>query len=233
MCGRFAMANKVNELITEFVAAGGDPSDWVGDFHASWNVKPTQEIPVLFEAAKGDDAVRRRAELARWSLVPSWSKELKLKFPTFNARSEGITEKATWKAPVKSKRAIIPASGYYEWRTVGKTKTPYFIHTPGELLYFAGLYSWWRAPGSTADDDWILTATILTRGAVGEVASLHERTPVTLPASWADDWIDATVVGDQSLVDAAVAAATPVAEGLEFYEVAPLTGDGPELVRPL
>lgn len=227
------MDDKVNKLIEDFVADGGDPADWLESWHSSWNVKPTQQIPVLFESAKGTGEMRRRAELGQWSLVPSWSKTPTLKFPTFNARSEGITDKPTWRAPVKSNRAIIPAAGYYEWRTVGKTKTPFFIHTPGELLNFAGLYSWWREPGTTSDEDWMLTATIITRAAVGEVAGIHDRTPVTLPEHWIENWIDATVVGDQALVDAAVAAATPVAEGLEFYEVAPLKGDGPELVQPV
>lgn len=226
------MDDKVNALIEDFVADGGDPADWLESWNASWNVAPTQQVPVLFESAKGEAEVRRRAELGRWSLVPSWSKTPTLKFPTFNARSEGIAEKASWKTPVKSKRAVIPAAGYYEWRTVGKVKTPFFIHTPGELLNFAGLYSWWRQPGSTNDDDWMLTATIITRPAVGEVVGIHDRTPVTLPAHWIDQWVDATVVGDQALVDEAVAAATPIAEGLEFYEVAPLKGDGPELIRP-
>lgn len=65
----------------------------------SWNIKPTQTIPVVIESAKGEGDVLRRLEPARWTLTPSWSKELKTRFPTFNARSEGITEKATWKGP--------------------------------------------------------------------------------------------------------------------------------------
>lgn len=61
----------------------------------------------------------------------------------------------------------------------------------------------------------------------------HDRTSVTLPEHWIEQRVDATVVGDQLLVDAAVAAATPIGEDLEFYEVAPLKGDGPELIVPV
>jgi len=50
---------------------------------------------------------------------PPWAKDLSQRFPTFNARSENITEKATWKNPVKTKRAIVPATGYFEWVTEG------------------------------------------------------------------------------------------------------------------
>ena len=83
------------------------------------------------------------------------------------------------------------------------------------------------------EDYWTLTTTILTRAAVGEVSKLHDRTPVTLPPSFWDEWLDASQDGSQTLVDAAVAAATPVAEALQFHQVGPLKGDGPELVEPL
>ncbi|WP_104111849.1 SOS response-associated peptidase [Arthrobacter sp. N199823] len=166
---------------------------------------------------------------------PSYSKELKTKFATFNARSETAAEKATFRGSVKSKRAILPADFYYEWETEGKTKTPYAIHSPGdEILAFAGLYTWWPDKSLPEDheDYWTLTATILTRAAVGEVSQLHDRTPVTLPPSFWDEWLDADQDGDQTLVDAAVAAATPVAEALQFHRVGPLKGDGPGLVTP-
>ncbi|ALV47834.1 hypothetical protein MB46_19350 (plasmid) [Arthrobacter alpinus] len=78
-----------------------------------------------------------------------------------------------------------------------------------------------------------MTATILTRAAVGEVSQLHDRTPVTLPPSFWDEWLDAGQDGNQTLIDAAVAAATPVAESLEFHQVGPLKGDGPELMAPV
>jgi putative SOS response-associated peptidase YedK len=121
----------------------------------------------------------RRLEPARWSLVPSWSKELKLKYPTFNARSEGIAEMATWKGPLKSHRALVPATGYYEWQTFadGK-KVPHFVHDPsGEQLVFAGLYSWWKKHTLPDDhpDVWTLTATILTSDAVDELLHIHDR----------------------------------------------------------
>src|SRR5690606_15512423 len=148
MCGRFAMNKETDDLIQEFVARGGDWRDWRPGF----NIPPTATIPVVLESAKGGDTVERWVEGARWSLVPSWSKTLKLKFPTFNARSEGIAAKATWKGPLKSHRCLVPMTGYYEWRTdPDGTKTPHFIHLPGETLAMAGLYSWWADP--TLDDD--------------------------------------------------------------------------------
>ncbi|MBC7593500.1 MAG: SOS response-associated peptidase [Kineosporiaceae bacterium] len=235
MCGRFAQSKDVNDLITEFVATGGDFREW----QPSWNIAPTQTIPVLIHSAKGEAAPTRRLEPARWSLTPSWSKELKLKYPTFNARSEGIAAKATWKGPLKSHRALIPVDGYFEWQTFADgTKTPHFIRNPsGESLLLAGLYSWWK-DRSKADDDpslWTLTATILTSDAVDELLHIHDRNPVMLPESWWDRWLDPTIEGTQELVDAAVNAALPVASSLEVYEVAriPFKGNGPQLIKPV
>ncbi len=231
MCGRYVIARAVGDLVSMFdVMAAGDNLPG-----PAWNIKPTTRVPVVLESAKGEDEPVRRLEAGRWSLTPSYSKELKTKFATFNARSETAAEKATFRGSVKSKRAILPADFYYEWHTQGKTKTPYAIHSPGdEILAFAGLYTWWPDKSLPEDheDYWTLTTTILTRAAVGEVSQLHDRTPVTLPPSFWDEWLDAGQDGDQALVDAAVAAATPVAAALQFHQVGPLKGDGPELVEP-
>lgn len=230
MCGRFAVDNEINELIELFVAQGGD----VGDWRPSWNIRPTDPVPVVLESAKTGDVVRR-LELARWSLVPSFAKELKLKYPTFNARSEDVASKASFKASVVGKRAIIPASGYYEWRTVGGAKTPFYIHDPDGELAFAALYSWWRNP-ALADDDpdrWVLSATILTMPAVPSLAEIHDRNPVPLPRDLWGDWLSTEIAGDQGFVDGMVAASVEVASRLGAYEVAPLGENGPELTRPV
>lgn len=239
MCGRFALSNEINELISDFVAEGGDFHDW----QPSWNISPTDTIPVLLSTIpKNDEGERvgepvRRLEPARWSLVPGWAKESKLKFPTFNARAEDLASKSTWKAPLAGKRAIIPASGYYEWRTDDDgTKTPFYIHRPGELIGMAGLYSWWADPAKARDDRsrWLLTVTILTSDAVDRLVGIHDRNPVPLPRELWDWWLDPTIVGDQAMADRAVEAALPVAESLEVYEVAPLgRRDGPELIDPV
>jgi len=77
MCGRFALDARTDDLIRQFVVAGGDYEDWT----PSWNIKPTQPVAMILETAKGEAEPLRRLEQARWGLVPSWSKELKTKFP--------------------------------------------------------------------------------------------------------------------------------------------------------
>ena len=216
----------------------------------SWNIRPTDPIAVVLDSVRKDGATTepsgagtrvRRLESARWSLTPSFAKTLAMRGPTFNARSETAATKSMFANAVKSKRAIIPASGYYEWKTEGKTKTPFYIHpAPGDAgegtIAFAGLYSWWRDVAKADDDPerWVLTATILTMDATGPLRDIHDRTPVTLPSSWWNDWLDPAIEGDQSLVDAAVSASVAEAEQLRLHEVAPVRGDDrAELINPL
>ena len=222
------MDKSTDDLIEEFVAVGGDFRDW----RPGWNIRPTDRVAVVLESLKEGMEPTRRLEVARWSLTPAWSKTLKMKVPTFNARSEGITEKASYRASIRSKRALIPAAGYYEWQTdpATKKKTPFYLRAPqGEMMAFAGIYSWWK-DHSLPDDDprvWTLTTTILTADSVRTLDHIHDRNPVPLPRSFCNDWLDPRIEGSQDFVDAAVAAAVPVAESLEIMELDAVTDDEP------
>ena len=201
----------------------------------SWNVKPTEQIPIVLESMKTDPVVRR-LESARWSLVPTFSPELNGAFATFNARAETVADKPTFRTALAKTRAIVPVTGYFEWHTEGAQKTPYFVHSDDGLpLALAGLYSWWRNPALANEDParWVLTATVLTGPAQGALADIHDRMPVVLPEECWDQWLDPHSDGDQGLVDAVLAASAEAAAGLAFYQVAPVAGDAPELLDPL
>ena len=126
MCGRFAMNDAVNAMITDFVlATGRDPDEWMSSWVPSYNIRPTDSVPILLETLvdKSDPAgpTTRRAELAQWWLAPSSARSLRGSAPMFNARSETVTERPAFRGPVKRQRAIIPAAGYRsEERRVGK-----------------------------------------------------------------------------------------------------------------
>ena len=230
MCGRFIITDTAPDLAAMFdVEHEGENLP-----EPSWNIKPTERIPIVLESAKSGSVVRR-LEAARWSLVPSFATALVSPFPSFNARSETVGEKAAFQPSLVARRALVPATGYYEWHTEGAVTTPYFVHSDDGLpLALAGLYAWWRNPALAEDDParWVLSATILTQEASGRLRGLHERMPVVLPEETWDQWLDPHAVGDQDFVDAAVAAADS-ADSLSFYEVAPLEGNGPELIEPV
>src|SRR5215470_10230668 len=87
---------------------------------ARYNIAPTQDVPVIVRNSPN------RIVMMRWGLIPHWAKADKIPTKMFNARAETITEKASFKRLLPSRRCIVPASGYYEWQaTQEKGKQPY------------------------------------------------------------------------------------------------------------
>ena len=229
MCGRVVV--NYDEIMP--VASDTALAAWMGEppegAVSSWNLRPTQQLPIVFTDHKDGS---KRFETAYWSLVPIWSKQLKTKFPTFNARSETVMEKTSFKNSVKNRRCVIPVSGFYEWTGPRGKRTPHAIFGPEKILPMAGLMSWWHEPGAGEDEEWHLTATILTRESAGMMEPLHARMPVFMADELLEDWIDPGTTGDRLLVDAVSDASVAISEQLTEYVVEPLKGDGPELLEP-
>ncbi len=123
---------------------------------------------------------------------------------------------------MSGRRAVVPASGYYEWRVVDGAKTPFYLSLPGdELMLFAGLYEWWRNPAAAADDPgrWLLSASFLTRESTGALRGVHDRMPVFLDSDLVEEWLDPQSEGTQELVDQVAAGGAEVAQRVEFHEV--------------
>ena len=191
----------------------------------SWNVSPTQTIAVIGQDARG---VNHLAS-AYWSLIPPTAESKKLPYPTFNARIESALDRPTFAQAARHNRAIIPVSGYYEWTAERK---PYYFHAKDNRpLLLLGLYSWWLSR-ERANATWLLTATILTRDAVGIAAQVHDRMPVLCDPQHAQEWLNRSVSGDKILPEASAYGARLSQSLLASHEVAPLHGDGPELTEP-
>lgn len=210
----------------------------------SWNIAPTDSVPIIIDTMpKGsspDAEPVRRLESARWGLVPPWAKDLSIGVTAINARIETAQEKPLFTNAVKKRRAVVPASGYFEWTTIDGVKRPQFIHLPdGELLVFAGLYEWWRNPAAADDapDKWLLSTSILTTDATGELADIHDRMPVFLDPSLIDEWLDPSTEGSPELLDEVRAGAAEIAAMVEFHEVDRAVGNvrnnSPQLIDRL
>ena len=110
MCGRFANDAKVDEMIQEFVAEGGDYRDWRPQF----SIAPTQVVPIVRERQhKETGEVTRSVDAAVWNFHPSFMKESKR--PQFNTRIETVATNGLWKGAFASSRCLVPMRGYYEW----------------------------------------------------------------------------------------------------------------------
>ncbi|WP_255558960.1 SOS response-associated peptidase [Salinibacterium sp. M195] len=221
------MDDTVNQMITEFVTATGrPPEEWQADWLATPIVRPTDQVPILLNSHEDrtdpGSALVPRAALAQWWLTPPFSRVLRGRNATFNARSETVTQKPTFRGAVVRQRAVLPSIGYFETKKDGSTSVPHYITSPDGLLFFAGLYSWWQDPALSSDDParWHLTTTMLTQAATGALADIHDRMPVIVARDSIDSWIDPRVRGDEDLVRATVAASAVLSEKL-FAEPQP------------
>ncbi|MCL2783927.1 MAG: SOS response-associated peptidase [Propionibacteriaceae bacterium] len=204
MCGRFAFPGEDEILMTFGVRRV------VIHPKSSTNVAPTTVVPIVVEdagqAGREGSVLTRELRGARWGLIPSWAKELYTR-PLINARAETVTEKPSFRTAIRSRRAIVPATGYYEWVMENGVKVPYFLHPKDDntILGFAGLYEWWRVPqGLTiagTQDDWLCSMAILTRSASDDLGHIHDRMPVVVPSALVDDWLDPTLTDSHLVQD--------------------------------
>lgn len=235
MCGRFVVAEVGSELVGVLrVDVTGD------DLPApSYNVAPTDRVAIVLDSAKTEPPTRR-LEAARWGLVPPWAKDLSIGARAINARAEEVEDKPMFHNALIKRRAVVPASGYYEWKQVEGAKIPHFIHPADDQpMFFAGLYEWWKNPAVPDDDParWVLSFTILTRDAIGHLGSIHDRMPLFLDPDFADAWLDPTVENVGDVLDAAVDAAPDVAATLTDHVVSKAVGnvrnDSADLIEPV
>lgn len=90
-------------------------------------------------------------QIKEWGLIPFWVKDRKnadeIRRKTYNARSETLFDKPSYRTPIKSQRCIIPSTGYFEWHHNGKETTPYFIFLKDEPIFsIGGIYDYWTDP---------------------------------------------------------------------------------------
>src|SRR5690554_647833 len=144
MCGRYATALTQAEWSGVFPMA----PDNMQFPEPRYNLAPTQAAPVIRELAG-----QPNLELLRWGLIPAWAKSpADVNYNLFNARAEGVARKPSFRSAFRSRRSLMPASGFYEWHTVDGVKQPYYIsRVDGEPLVFAALWERWERNEESVD----------------------------------------------------------------------------------
>ncbi|PBB98803.1 SOS response-associated peptidase [Mesorhizobium sp. WSM3862] len=171
-------------------------------FPARYNIAPTQPVLMAFAGpprAPGSNLPDRQAMLVRWGLIPTWVEDTK-EFPLlFNARSEGVLQKASFKTAMRHRRALVPASGFYEWQQSGSAKgQPYWIRPRrGGVIAFAGLIETYAEPGGSEMD----TGAILTTRANAGTAHIHDRMPVVIDERDFARWLDCRTQEPRDVLD--------------------------------
>ncbi len=177
MCGRFSLGAPTR------VAQLFDLPNWP-ETAPRYNIAPSQNV---FAAIENRETGAREFRHFRWGLVPSWAKDPAIGGRLINARSETAATKPAFRKPLRERRCLIPADGFYEWKREGSRKQPYYItRRDGEPFAFAGLWDRWLPP----DGQPLETCTILTTTPNDVVQRLHDRMPVMLPAASYTLWLD-------------------------------------------
>ena len=221
MCGRYATTRSASDLSALFESY----DDTGGRLGADYNVAPTDPVPIIRMSRRlGGRAV----SAARWGLVPAWARDTKGAARMINARAETVATTKAYAPAFARHRCLVPADGWYEWvRGTDGAKRPYFMTArDGAVLAFAGLWSIWGGGPQP-----LLTCSILTTAALGDLALVHERMPLLLaPYRWS-----AWLAGGGEPVDLL---APPAPEALDDIEIRPVgaavgdvRNDGPNLVE--
>lgn len=208
MCARYDLRIPVQKIIEQFHLQL-DPTE---SFHPNHNVCPTQTVPIITNSEPD------RLSFARWGLVPSWAKDIKIGTKMINARAETVAEKPSFRSALAKRRCLIPAAAFYEWRKDASGKTPLrFALKDGGIFAFAGLWELWKQPES---GEWLRTCTMITTDANALVEQAHDRMPVILSREAEPLWLDVEHVG----AGQSVSLLTPYpADQMQYAEVVPAT----------
>lgn len=218
MCGRFTMLMPVDQVARMFAAL---PSNDL-PFSPNYNICPTNDLAVVI----GGEG--RRLVSMRWGFVPQWYKTVSDGPLLINARAETVAEKPAFREACRTRRCLIPATGFYEWAK-GKddARLPwYFTRTDSEPVVFAGIWQQWDR-----GDAPVSSCAIVTTAASEAVSEIHHRMPVVLaPQDWAL-WLGEAGKGAAALM-------RPAADGaLQFHRVGTQVNSnrasGPELIKPV
>jgi len=227
MCGRYSLTTPM-EAVRQLFGFSERPN-----LAARVNIAPSQEVAAV-RLGEEDDGARHLVAL-RWGLIPSWAKEPGIGNRMINARAETVAEKPAFRAAFRRRRCLIPADGFYEWKTERGRKQPYrIVLQSGAPFAFAGLWERWEGPkGGVVGGRAVESCTIVTTEANERLRALHHRMPVILAPENYDLWLDPATPG----VRAQALLGPAPSEWFTCFRVSPKinspANDDPALIEPL
>lgn len=222
MCTRFVLLKEHLLEILQRLGLDADPT-----FASRYNIAPGSSIPAVRQGARVP-----KGELAsfHWGLVPSWAKSDDSATQLVNARAETLAAKPSFRDALRSRRCVIPASGFYEWEHRGRAKQPWFFRRRDEQPFgLAGLWETWRAP----DGAILESCAVITNEPNDLMKPIHHRMPVMLTPEQFVPWLDRRVTSPDEL---APLLRTPASETMSAVAVSTYVSgvqhEGPECLAP-
>jgi putative SOS response-associated peptidase YedK len=198
MCGRYTISLTAHDIETYF---GVEVPEF---YKPRYNSAPSQFLPVI------TNKEQNLLQFFKWGLIPSWAKDSSIGHKMINARSETITEKPSFKNAFKTKRCLVIADSYYEWKKTEQGKIPFRIKVKNQnILAFAGIWEIWNK------EETIKSFSIITTQAVKDLSDLHERMPVILPFENMKAWLNDSLSQEEALF----LIKECVKNDFEYYEV--------------
>ena len=181
MCGRFGLWAEPGKIASHFQVQLSLP------LTPRYNIAPSQEVPAVRETESGG----RELAVLRWGLIPHWAKEERIGYKMINARSDAVFSKPAYRAAIRRRRCLIPASGFFEWQRSVRGKQPYLIKVrDADLFAMAGLWERWTNPET---GEVVESCTIMTTRPNSVVGALHDRMPVIIEPDFYALWLDPAI----------------------------------------
>jgi len=158
------------------------------DFNYFYRAFANPFIPVISQEDNSG------VQLMQWGLIPAWTRNRdeaeRIRKGTYNARSETLNEKPSFKGALNRGRCLIIAGGFFEWQLVNGQRIPWYISLKdGAPFVFAGLCDAWKDPVS---GELIKSCSIITTSANPMMEHIHntkKRMPVILEEETEQEWI--------------------------------------------
>jgi len=217
MCGRLTLYAEPPEIADHFELER-PPA-----LHPRYNVAPGQLVAAV---TRQSNSPKRVLSWLKWGLIPWWAETLQL--GPIKAKGETVDRLDIFREFFQNQRCIIPASGFFEFREVGKRKIPYhFRSATGGLLGLAGIWSLWEMEGKR-----VFSIAVITTKPNATVEPYHDRMPVILAPEEYARWED----NETPLADLKALLKPYPAELLEVRKANPLVNnwrnEGPEMLAP-
>ncbi|MGI9043780.1 MAG: SOS response-associated peptidase [Gemmatimonadaceae bacterium] len=220
MCGRSSLHDAPVSVLERFSLPPVLPG-----FEPRYNIAPTQNQWTIALDTQGVPTVAAR----RWGLIPWWANDPAIGNRMINARSDSLADKPAFRDPVRERRCLVLADGYYEWTGTGKSRVPFFFHMRRDVPFvMAGLWDRWGR-----GDESVETCTVITTDASSFAARYHHRMPALLALDDGARWVDSAT----PLTEALTLLKPFESEDLECHEVSRFVNspanDSPECIQPV